>query len=155
MLGQAVTVLAATVLLTACGGGSKAPSSSSGSPTPTTSPSSLGTPVVVFGGPLGTTTPREGPQKGHTLPDNGVTVHVTGRSLLFVVLTSPKTAVFRCAFYALPQQRKVPIHVAVTSTHGFKTYRVRPSKPLTPGPYVLRFGGKGRFQMSVYEPDAD
>jgi hypothetical protein len=109
---------------------------------------------VVLGGFLSTVTPRDGAQKGRTLPGGHVMVQVTGGSLLFVVLTSPKTAVFQCLLYALPQHRKVPIHVAVTSTRGFKTYHVRPSKPLTLGPYQLDFGGSGRFQMALYETGA-
>ena len=98
---------------------------------------------MVFGGPLSTVTPRAGAQKGRTLLGNSVTVHVTGGSLLFVVRTIPKTAVFRCVLYALPSQRKVPIHVAVTTKYGWKTYQVRPSQPLTPGPYGLRFRRNG------------
>ena len=154
MLGPAVAVLAASALLSACGGGSKAPASSSGSPASTTSPSSVGTPVVVFGGPLNTVTPQGGALKGRRLPGGYVTVHVTGGSLLFVVLTWPKTAIFQCALYALPQLRKVPIHVAVKTTYGYKTYYVRTSKPLTPGPYQFRYGGAGRLQMALYETGA-
>jgi hypothetical protein len=152
MLGPAVAVLAASVLLSACGGGSKAPASSSGLPASTTFPT--GTPVVAFGGPLSTVTPRDGAQKGRALPGNSVVVHVTGGSLLFVVQTFPKTAVFRCVLYADPQLSKVPLHVTVTSDNGIKTYHVSPAQRLTPGPYTLRFGGSGQFGLSLYETGA-
>ena len=109
---------------------------------------------MVFGGPLNTVTPQGGALKGRTLPGGYVTVHVTGGSLLFVIRTMPTTAVFQCLLYALPQLRKVPIRVAVKTTFGFKTYYVRTSKPLTPGPYQLRYGGAGRFQMALYETGA-
>jgi len=155
VLGPAIALLAASILLTACGSGSSMPTSSSGSPASATYPSPTETPVVVLGGPLSTVTPRAGAQKGRTLPGNAVSVHMTGGSLLFVVLTVPKTAVFHCVLEAPgPQTRRVPTQVTVTSKSGFKTYRVSPSQPLTPGPYILRFGGSGRFQMSVYETGA-
>ena len=151
VLGRAVAVLAASVVVNGCGGAT-APTSSS--PVSTTSPSSSSPLVVALGGPLSTVTPRAGALKGHTLPGGHVLVHLTGGSLLFVVRTVPKAAVFRCALYALPHQRKVPTSVTVTSSHGSKTYEVRPSEPLAPGPYRLDFGGAGRFQMSLYEPEA-
>jgi hypothetical protein len=151
MLGPAAAMLAASLLLSACGGSSKAPASSSGSPAFHTS---TGTPVVVLGGALNTVTPQGGALKGHTLPGGYLTVHVTEGSLLFVVQTTPTTAVFRCLLYALPQTSKVPISVTVKTTNGYKTYYVRPSKPLMPGPYQLRYGGSGRFEMALYEVGA-
>jgi len=154
VLGLAVAVLAATVLLSACGSGSKAPSSSSAWPIPDASLMSLGPAYVAIGGPLRTFTPQAGAQEGRTLLGNSIVVHVTGGSLLFVVSTIPKTAVFHCVLYALPQQRRVPIQVAVTTKYGWKTYQVRPSQPLAPGPYELRFGGSGQFGMSLYETGA-
>jgi hypothetical protein len=152
VLGPAVAILVACVVLSACGGGAKASASSSASPASGTSPSPVGAPVVVFGGPLTTVTPRGGAQKGRTLPGSSVMIHVNGGSLLFVVVPFPKTAVFHSVLYALPQLRRVPIHVTVTTKYGWKTYHVRPSQPLTPGAYELRFGGEGRYQMSIYEP---
>lgn len=150
MLGPVVAALAASVLLCACGGGAKAPGSNSGSPTPSPS-SSVGTRVVVFGGFLARVKPQGGALKGRTLPGGYVDVNMDRGSLLFVVRTMPKTATFQCWLYAAPQLRKVPIQVTETSTYGFKTYYVRPSKPLAPGPYQLVYGGTGRFQMSLYE----
>ena len=91
----ALAVLIACVVLSGCGGGAKAPASSSGSPASGTSRSTAGTPVVVFGGPLTNITPQGGAQKGRTLPGSYATVHLSGGHLLFVVLTFPKTAVFQ------------------------------------------------------------
>ena len=153
-LGPAVAVLAASVLLSACGGGQKVPASNSTSPAASTSPSSAGTPVAVYGGVLSTVTPQRGSHKGHTLPGGYLTVHVTGGSLLFVVRTMPTTAVFQCQLYTLPQLRKVPIRVTVKTTFGYKTYKVLPSTRLTPGPYQLVYGGTGRFEMALYETGA-
>ena len=109
---------------------------------------------MVFGGFLKSYTPQGGALKGRTQPGAYVTIHVTGGSRLFVVITMPKTAVFQCLLYALPQLRKVPIRVAVKTTYGVKTYYVRPSKPLTPGPYQFVYGGAGQFQMALYESGA-
>ena len=108
----------------------------------------------MYGGVLSTVTPQGGSHKGHTLPGGYLTVHVTGGGLLFVVQTMPTTAVFRCLLYALPQTTKVPISVTVKTIVGYKTYYVRPSKPLTPGPYQLVYGGTGQFEMALYETGA-
>jgi len=150
MLGPVLAMLAASVLLSACGGGSKAPAPSSGSPYLPYP----GTPVAVVGGVLNTVTAQGGAQKGRKQPGGYITVSVPVGSLLFIIRTMPQTAVFRYRLYELPELREVPTRVTVKTISGFKALYVRPSAPLAPSLYQLVYGGTGRFQMAVYEVGA-
>lgn len=150
-----LAALSAAFLLSACSGGSQPATSNSGSPASVPSMFPTGTPVVILGGNLSTYTPQGGAQKGRTLPGAKLEVHVTEGSLLFVVSIVPKTAVFSCVLHTLDlQNREVPIHVSVTSKYGSKTYHVRPSEPLSPGWYMLEYGGVGQYGLSLYRTGA-
>ncbi len=151
ILGQLMAVLVSVVFISACGSAARVQPPTSGSPTLKASVSPGWVAVVNLGGYL----------DSHSF----VNIRVTGGVVRFIVTTATvpgsgaTAATFHSQLFELPQFtggnvtrpfREVPVQVATKTEHGYKTYDVRSSKPVTPGQYQLTYSGVGLYKMGVY-----